>query len=48
MWITQVIEVGTGKLLDEFWSRDRDAVDAKAKEFSVTYPKANICTDYNS
>ena len=48
MWIVQVIEVGTGKLLDEFWGRDRTEVQAKADEFRLTYPKANICCDYNS
>lgn len=48
MWIVQVIERGTGKLLDEFWSRDRDSVESKRDEFKVTYPNANVCFDYNS
>lgn len=48
MWIVQVIERGTGKLLDEFWGRDRDTVDAKRKEFEIQYPNQNVCFDYNS
>jgi hypothetical protein len=48
MWIVQVIEVGTGKLLNEFWGRDRDTVKAKADEFELEYPNANVCFDYNS
>jgi hypothetical protein len=48
MWIVQVIEVGTGKLLNEFWGRDRDTVDAKRKEFELEYPNENVCFDYNS
>ena len=48
MWIVQVIEVGTGKLLDEFWGRDRQTVQDKADEFAKTYPNASICCDYNS
>ena len=48
MWIVQVIERGTGKLLNEFWGRDRDLVDAKRKEFELEYPNQNVCFDYNS
>ena len=48
MWIVQVIEIGTGKLLDEFWGRDRKKVQDKADEFALTYPNASICCDYNS
>lgn len=48
MWIVQVIEIGTGKLLDEFWGRDRQTVQDKADEFAKTYPNASICCDYNS
>lgn len=48
MWIVQVIEIGTGKLLDEFWGRDRQTVQDKADEFALTYPNASICCDYNS
>jgi len=48
MWLVQVIEVGTGKLLDEAWGRDRALVEAKRDEFKVMYPNANVCFDYNS
>lgn len=48
MWIVQVIEIGTGKLLNEFWSVDRDKVEAKRVEFNATYPKASVMMEYNS
>jgi len=48
MWIVQVIEVGTGKLLAEDWSRDRDKMEKVSKEMEIKFPKANVCLDYMS
>jgi hypothetical protein len=48
MWIIQVIEIGTGKVLAEDWSRDRDKMEASAKELKVKFPKANVCLEYMS
>jgi hypothetical protein len=48
MWLVQVIERGSGKVLAEDWSRDRDKMESVAKEMKVKFPNANVCLDYNS
>jgi hypothetical protein len=48
MWIVQVIEVGTGKLLEENWSRDREKMEIFSKEMEIKFPNENVCLDYMS
>ena len=48
MWIVEVIEKGTGKLLDEAYGRDRKPVENAYKKFKVKYPDASVIMEYMS
>lgn len=48
MWSFQVIEIGTGKLLNEFFSRNRAEVEDRYKEFKTSYPSESVIMGYDS
>lgn len=48
MWLVQVIEIGTGKVLEEGWNRSRELMESFAKEMKEKYPNQSVCLDYNS
>ena len=48
MWIVEVIERGTGKLLDEAYGRDRKPVETAYKKFQKKYPDASVIMEYMS
>lgn len=48
MFLVQVIEKGTGKLLAEYWNRNRKLVEEKKDEFKTQFPNASVIFEYNS
>lgn len=48
MWFVQVIEIGTGKVLAESCSRNRDEMESFAKEMEIKFPNQSVCLDYES
>ena len=48
MWFVQVIEVGTGKVLDGFGSRNRKEAETQRLALEMKYPNANIDLEYVS
>ena len=48
MFLVQVIEKGSGKLLAEYFNRNRKLVEAKEEEFKIEFPNASVIFGYNS
>ena len=48
MWIVEVIEKGTGKLLAEDYGRDRSKIETSYKKFQKKYPDASVIMEYMS
>lgn len=48
MWLVQVIEIGSGKLLAEACDRSYDVVKAKADEFKKSFANQSVCLEYVS